>query len=56
MRAALATVAAVLMVILSMGAALWFLTGDFLGAFVYTVLAVLAGILLWRTTEHEEGI
>lgn len=56
MRTVLAAIAAALMVILSAGAAIWLLTGDFLGAFVYTVLAVLAGILLWRTTEHKEEI
>lgn len=51
MRVVLSTICAALLVILAMGAALWLVAGDLIGAGVYTLLAVLDGIVLWLATD-----
>jgi hypothetical protein len=55
MRIVLAVVCAALLVILAMGAALYLLAGDFLGAGVFTVLACATGVVLWFAIDYDSS-
>lgn len=56
MRIVISVLCAALLVILAMGAALWLLAGDFIGAGIFLGATVIIVILLWIITDHPRGI
>lgn len=56
MRVVLSVVCAALLVTLAMGAALWLLAGDFIGAGLFLLLAIATAVVLWRAVEPKKEI
>ena len=56
MRTVLAMVCAALLVVLAMGAALYFLAGDLVGAGFFLLLAIATAVTLWLALEPRKGI